>query len=160
MKALTLWQPWATLVAKGSKQFETRSWGTSYRGPLAIHAAKALPKSWAFMRDDHFGEALDHVCGVNEMGVPDIAKLPTGAVLAVAMLVDVVRISGVPYDPVPGYGIGDSEMAFGDYTPGRYAWVMDEVYELPVPVEASGRQRLWNLGMPQVLAIARGDADA
>lgn len=40
MKAISLWQPWATLIATGAKQIETRSWATSYRGPIAIHAAK------------------------------------------------------------------------------------------------------------------------
>jgi hypothetical protein len=35
MKTLTLHQPWATLVALGAKQIETRSWAASYRGPLA-----------------------------------------------------------------------------------------------------------------------------
>ena len=43
MKALTLHQPWATLVAVGEKRIETRSWSTDYRGPLAIHAGKARP---------------------------------------------------------------------------------------------------------------------
>lgn len=38
--ALTLWQPWASLVAWEEKRIETRSWSTSYRGPLVIHAAK------------------------------------------------------------------------------------------------------------------------
>jgi hypothetical protein len=45
MKALTLIQPWATLVALGEKQIETRSWDTKYRGPLAIHAGKKIDKS-------------------------------------------------------------------------------------------------------------------
>ncbi len=40
MKAITIWQPWASLLACGAKQYETRSWATSYRGPIAIHAAK------------------------------------------------------------------------------------------------------------------------
>jgi hypothetical protein len=40
MKIFTLWQPWATFIALNLKQFETRHWGTSYRGKLAIHAAK------------------------------------------------------------------------------------------------------------------------
>jgi hypothetical protein len=43
MKAITLHQPWATLVAIEQKKIETRSWPTSYRGPLAIHAAKTMP---------------------------------------------------------------------------------------------------------------------
>lgn len=41
-KILTLSQPYASLVALGAKRIETRSWRTSYRGPLAIHAAKGL----------------------------------------------------------------------------------------------------------------------
>lgn len=40
MKAITLWQPWASLLACGAKGYETRSWATSYRGQIAIHAAK------------------------------------------------------------------------------------------------------------------------
>lgn len=39
---LTLTQPYATLVALGAKQFETRDWGTRYRGALLIHAGKGL----------------------------------------------------------------------------------------------------------------------
>lgn len=40
MKALTLKQPWAGMVANGTKTIETRTWSTSYRGPLAIHASQ------------------------------------------------------------------------------------------------------------------------
>lgn len=39
MKALTIWQPWASLLVSGQKKYETRSWATDYRGPIAIHAA-------------------------------------------------------------------------------------------------------------------------
>ena len=39
MKALTLRQPWASLIADGRKTIETRTWRTRYRGPLAIHAS-------------------------------------------------------------------------------------------------------------------------
>lgn len=38
MKAITLHQPWASLIALGVKTVETRSWNTNYRGTLAIHA--------------------------------------------------------------------------------------------------------------------------
>lgn len=44
MKAISLWQPWATFLVHGLKKIETRSWSTKYRGPLLIHAAlKKLP---------------------------------------------------------------------------------------------------------------------
>jgi activating signal cointegrator 1 len=44
MKAITIIQPWATLIALGEKKFETRSWATKHRGPLAIHAGKKIDK--------------------------------------------------------------------------------------------------------------------
>lgn len=46
MKALSLTEPWATLVVTGEKKIETRSWKTPYRGLLAIQAAKGFP-TWA-----------------------------------------------------------------------------------------------------------------
>lgn len=45
MKALTIWQPWATAIAIGAKRIETRSWETHYRGPIAIHAAARRNKA-------------------------------------------------------------------------------------------------------------------
>src|SRR6266567_3747703 len=57
--ALTLTQPFATLVAGGAKHLETRSWSTSYRGPLAIHAAKGFPAdAEALCEVSPFREAL------------------------------------------------------------------------------------------------------
>ena len=58
MKALTLTQPWATLVAMGAKRIETRSWTTNYRGPLAIHAGKG-PSTIGWPQ-------LNHICNHTE----------------------------------------------------------------------------------------------
>lgn len=52
MKALSLTQPWATLVAIGAKKIETRSWSTSYRGPVAIHASKGYPGRYAWFLEN------------------------------------------------------------------------------------------------------------
>ena len=43
MKALSLYEPWATLIALGEKRYETRSWTTTYRGPLLICASLKRP---------------------------------------------------------------------------------------------------------------------
>ena len=56
MKALTLHQPWASLIAIGAKKIETRSWATSYRGPLAIHAAVRKPDMNEHGEEGPFGE--------------------------------------------------------------------------------------------------------
>lgn len=59
-RCISLWQPWATLIAIGEKKIETRSWNPYYRGWMAIHAAKtkkALPKC----QEEPFKSSLEGV---------------------------------------------------------------------------------------------------
>lgn len=132
VRALTLTQPWASLVAWGEKRIETRDWGTIYRGPLAIHAAKSFPR-WAV--EACFAEPFRSVLAAH---VEYLQDLPLGAIVAVAELVDCARIA-------PNYvaGLGDQERAFGDYTPGRIAWELSSVRPLSQPIRARGSLGLW-----------------
>lgn len=145
MKALTLTQPWATLVAIGAKRIETRSWGTSYRGPLAIHAAKGFPK-WA--RDF----TAEPVCyeAVKKSGPYSMmyAAYPTGTVLATCRLVAVKlivdsRTALGPWDAARMLPPSEPEFSFGDYEPGRYAWILEDVRQFPEPIPAKGALGLW-----------------
>ena len=125
MKALTLTQPWATLVALGHKKVETRSWSTSYRGPLAIHAAKGFPAdARAFAEEER---ALGRVP----------AQLPLGAVVATARLV-AVRPT---FDVAPE--LMGLELRLGNYARGRFAWLLEDVVALPEPIPAKGALQLW-----------------
>lgn len=106
MKAITVWQPWATLLATGQKHNETRSWKTSYRGEILIHAAKT----------DHSGillyipmEELKHF---QDAGV--VNKLPTGAIIGKANLVDCFQIDEAYRRKLQREN--PAELAFGDYT--------------------------------------------
>lgn len=174
MKAITIWQPWASLIACGAKKYETRPWATSYRGPIAIHAAARDTKSilkecfpcgdWDFHPDCRakslFLGAVN-ACGIN------IYELPMGCVIATAELVNVWHIvhnPGVDVDAARYIPIGaesltndkhapdfadyfvptEQEMLFGDWTPGRYALEIANVKMLPEPIPAKGQQRLWN----------------
>lgn len=125
MKALTLTQPWASLVALGHKRIETRSWATKYRGPLAIHAAKGYP-GWA--REFATVEAT--------LGRLPL-RIPLSAVVCVVRLVDVQPTEEA------GPFLSGLERHLGDYTPGRFAWFLelDEVYDEPIP--ATGALGLW-----------------
>lgn len=150
MKALTLWQPWASLVAIGAKRIETRSWATKYRGPLAIHAAKAFPKSARELCGKNpFSEAL---FGPN--GYTSNFDLPLGAVIATCRLADCLKIleikDGTVYlEKRHIFLAKENEYVFGDYTPGRYAWILENVRRLPEPIPAKGFQRLWNWEVPE-----------
>ena len=44
MKALTIKQPWASLIASGIKDIENRTWKTHYRGKIYIHASSHYAK--------------------------------------------------------------------------------------------------------------------
>jgi len=138
MKTLSVMQPWATLIALGAKRIETRSWSTSYRGPLAIHVSSRMSREAALsLRAPPIREAL--AAGGYHQGSGPASnpyRLPLGVVIAVVTLVDVQRITLEHVPPEP-------ERSFGDYTPGRFAWFMHDVRRLPEAVEAKGALGLW-----------------
>lgn len=192
MKAITIWQPWASLIMLGKKTIETRSWATSYRGPLAIHAAKRKPEGdvgdysvdWGCdptlttetsgYREDGFGYLLTDQ---REFYAP----LPTGAVVGTCNLVDVVQIGSTfrhgqrswlnanshsyvddcPHEGELPHQLGglwligtnkrtggapsriEHERPYGDYSDGRYAWLLDNIQAFHIPIPAVGKQQLW-----------------
>jgi len=144
MKTITLWQPWASLKALDEKRNETRSWYTGYRGPLAIHAATNVPPAVKHLfHEDPFCSTLK------------TETVPLGSVIAICNLVDCLYIASDglrEYDPKRPIRIGEivfplpagNELAFGDYTPGRFTWITDSTYQLAEPITAKGHQSLWN----------------
>lgn len=137
MKAITLWQPWATLVAHGYKRIETRSWKTNYRGPLAIHAAKKWNRELRELcLTEPFRSCLKEI-------YPDKRHpLPRGGVIATVGLYEIVEASWVFPGRCARHG-GEHEESFGDYSPGRYAWLLTEPSRFEM-IPYRGRQGLWN----------------
>lgn len=135
MKAITLHQPWASLIAYGLKEFETRSWTTPYRGPLAIHAGSG--KQGYTAEGWHALEYLRAGFGSDLARVNFPAELPFGAVVCVCELRAIYRTDAVKDH------ISMLELAVGNFAPGRAAWQMVNVKRLPVPVAARGQQGLW-----------------
>ncbi len=130
MKALTLTQPWATLVILGVKRWETRGWYTQHRGRIAIHAAKGWTKA-----DREFADEL------REMGVlPADEPLPLGAVLGTVRLDGLIRT----HPDIVARHISPTEYMLGDYSPGRYGWELGAVERFPDPIPARGALGLWD----------------
>lgn len=134
IKALTIKQPWCWAIAEGHKLVENRSWRTSYRGPLAIHAGKAwdLPAArWI--------RGLSHGLGIPVP--PGMDEVPRGAVVAVARLVGVCARSSVNSRAV--------RCECGLWaTPGQFHWQLADVASLPEPFFVSGKQGLWEIDLP------------
>lgn len=138
MKAISIWQPWASLIAAGAKRWETRSWATRYRGPIAIHAARHWDQECCEVFSRHSVQLeLARLVLID----PPLLKtdLPFGAIVAVGVLADCV-----PTEKLRGYILGDR--ALGNFAPGRFAWRIDRVERLLQPVDCTGRQGLWEPG--------------
>lgn len=158
MRILSLWQPWASLIALGLKQYETRSWGTDYRGRLAIHATKRLldetELALLWKLETMTGRKLN----------PVDFKYPTGAIVAIADLTQCSEMTSLPAVNPPWHqislnttcsGLTPLELAVGGWADGRYAWKLESVRSLDEPIPYKGGQGLrWLDDAPTLKAIA------
>ncbi len=133
MKVLTLHEPWATLVAKGIKTIETRSWPTKFRGRIAIHSGKRempIPSEVQGVMKSHNIECDD---------------LQYGKIIATAELYgSCLEMDQDIIDRIRQLW-GEDEMALGWYEAGRFAWYLKDIRMLEEPVAIRGYQRLWNI---------------
>lgn len=130
MKAISLWEPWATLMALGLKTIETRHWPTKYKGDLLICAAKGgLTK--AQMKEIMGKKGFFETFGL------DLSILNFGKAVCVVSLVACEKIDEDLIKVVER--LPADEKHFGDYTPGRYAWITRDFSRIE-PFEVKGRQ--------------------
>ena len=134
MKALTISEPFASLIASGEKFVENRTWGTNYRGPLAIHAGKG-------------SQYLDR---------DELRKYPTGCVIAIGTLLacmrlDILRELG-KHQQIQAFGVTVGDVLDHKHTEGPWCWILRDVRRI-VPAPARGAQGLWEWdGEPDQLA--------
>ena len=149
MYAITLHQPWASLITLGLKTVETRSLPAVARllgQRIAVHAGKRLVRQP--------GEGIERELRAR-WGEHWRLNMPTGAVAATAVLTGIARVACA--DLPEGYAVHDPEAEvgcaagrgrtpidhWGDFSSGRWLWFLDDVEPLPEPLTAVGRQSLW-----------------
>ncbi len=136
MRALSLWQPWATAMREGVKLVETRSWAPAKRArfDLAIHAAKRVDR-----------KSLRHVDGKH---------YPTGCVLGVVHVVSIKLMQERTNHLLPQVyqdrfitigDVSELERSWGDWRPDRYAWFTRPLVWFDIPIPCIGRQGLFTL---------------
>lgn len=123
MKAFTVYQPYAYAIIAGLKQYETRPRRTNVRGRAAVHAGKA--------KDVLIPRPV-------ELIIPKSTVLHYGAVLGTVEIVDCIPVETL-IDK-----ISEQERLLGDYTPGRFAWVLQNPVMFDKPIPARGSQSWWN----------------
>lgn len=136
MKAVPLWQPWASAIAAGLKKVETRHWSTKHRGRLAIAATKNTPGG-----EDDFFEGLDHfeAAAFAQIGIGTKADLPRGAIVCTCDLIDCVLMT-----PALIASTSALEKEWGLWEVGRYAWLLDNVVWLKQPIPVRCGRSLWD----------------
>lgn len=197
MNVLSFHQPWACLTIAGEKTIETRSWQTSYRGPMLVHSTRAKPRrQWftppiveALDRGNYdcerivkqfdggssawYTETLFSIRDRPQRG--GFWPMPLGCLLGVVNLLDIVPIEGANEQglldfvcpdiggglTVYRFGLGggtwatteadiSDQLPFGDFTEGRYAWLLEVVerFEPTKLTTVRGHQRMWRYDGP------------
>ena len=141
MRAISLWQPWASAIALGHKRIETRGRSTSVRGPILIHAARKFgPEQRNF--------------AMTEVAVGRMPRaLPLGALVAVARLQDVKPTCELKTQ------VSAIERLYGDYAAGRFGWLLTDIVPLPEPIPFAGSQGWFNVPDELVAHVLPGAAD-
>jgi hypothetical protein len=150
IRAISLWQPWASLWLSRRKIHETRHWSTDYRGPLVVHAAQKI------VRD--VDPALAAIL-VDEFGAGWARQLPTGALIGMVTLTacKLIRVS----DLGTTNAADTDDETCGNWQPGRFAWRADDAVYLPTPIPWKGRQGFFNVTASalSVAPVAPGQRD-
>ncbi|MBM7694483.1 hypothetical protein JOC77_003944 [Peribacillus deserti] len=137
MKVLSMIQPWASLFVLREAQYETRTWRTNYRGPLAIHTSKKIDKP---VCRELAIRALLYRHGYTE------ENLPTGMIIAVCELKNcfkVIENNGTWAILEDGRIVSDLDYFLGDFTVGNYAWEVQDMQMLNTFIPAKGKLGLW-----------------
>ena len=171
MKAITLWQPWASLIAVGVKTSETRSWAAPqslWGERIAIHAAKRLflfkdTEGWPNELQDAVSDMIDREYAMWK------GNLPLGAVVATARLrycgqvteeesshplihgkaKCAVKARGVWYHDFVDHQRHDG---LGDYSLGRWVWFLGDVQRILPVIPARGYQGFWEWTPPEQIS--------
>ncbi len=147
INTISLYNPHAMLVGLGLKLNETRSWPTKYRGLIAIHASRKMtPFLDRLCFEEPFKKALVDAGYIK--GKEWVKPHPMGAVIATCNLVNCVEI-----DADFLWKQTRQEVIFGDYTLGRYAWILQNARLLPEPIPAKGQLSIWKWQVPEGIEI-------
>ncbi len=129
MKVLSLTEPFASLILSGNKSVETRSWSTNYRGEIYIHASRT-----AISKDVQNRNEL--------MSLVETISLKYGYIICKCRLVDCIYMTKEYVEDIKKNNY--KEYICGEYSEGRYAWILEDVEVLDDPIKANGQLGIWD----------------
>ncbi|WP_404331791.1 ASCH domain-containing protein [Mesobacillus maritimus] len=141
MKVLSMIQPWASLFVRREAKYESRSWRTNYRGPLAIHTSKKINKA-----------VCGHVAIQSLLGKHGytIENLPTGMIIAVCRLESCLKVTK-NYETWATVedrkSVSRNDYFLGDFRVGGYAWEVRDMRVLDEFFSSKGKLGLWEYSL-------------
>ncbi len=142
MRAISLHQPWASAITAGIKSWETRSWYTTYRGIIIIHAAKT--RQWeSLIQDEPYRSDLAAA------GINNFDDMPRGCAVGVAELTAVLKTGA----GMAMIDLSDREKRWGNYGPGRWAWQLRFITPFSETIPLRGMQGLFDADIAMLYEI-------
>lgn len=142
MKAYTVYQPYAYATVAGLKHYETRPRRTNIRGRVAVHAGKKRFSKKGFpaklIGEMAYGKILETEYSKGTGALKKATELAYGAVIGTVEIVDCVPVEQI----IPT--LNERERLLGDFSPGRFAWVLQNPIMFEKPIPARGQQGWWN----------------
>ncbi len=123
MKALTIKEPWASLIINGYKKYEFRSWKTKYRGKILIHAGMSLEKDAAKRFSEYNLEYYK------------------GAIIGEATITDCILVDTKFNEELRK--INPLVYARSNHVE-TYAWKLENIKKYDKPIYIKGKLGLWN----------------
>jgi hypothetical protein len=135
VKALSLKQPYAWLIANGYLLVDDRTWGTQYRGPILIHASKGL-----------YEQYYDYIKANTDIPLPSKDQLEYGGVVGVANLVLCCQPDKVPA------GISRQQRAhFGGLNKAYFGFLFEQARPVPL-MPCPGKLGIFEIDVDALLA--------
>ena len=123
MKALTIKEPWATLIIENYKEYEFRSWKTNYRGKILIHSGLSVEK-----------EMLKRFTDYN-------LNITPGYIIGEADIVDCIKVD----KEFNAYLKNKNPIIYGRSNHvENYAWKLENIKKYDEPIKVKGKLGLWN----------------
>ncbi|NIO69360.1 MAG: ASCH domain-containing protein [Anaerolineae bacterium] len=122
MKAISIRQPWAELILQGRRTIEPRTWQTTYRGRIAIHASQTVE---------------EEACVAYGL---DPARVARGALVGTVELVGIL-----PLDERGWEALRDQHLSLRDFPGPMFGWRLEDPQRLPQPIPMRGRMSLFNV---------------
>ncbi|XP_024524663.1 activating signal cointegrator 1 isoform X1 [Selaginella moellendorffii] len=133
---LTMHQPWASLLVHGIKRIEGRSWSSSVRGRLWIHAAAKVPEPETIRELERFYTEVYAAQGIKDIKFPEF--YPTSVLLGCVNVVDCVKLEELVSREELPQSIRMEALS-------ECCWLCEEPQKLVIPFQMRGWQGVYNL---------------